>query len=260
MSIENTESLPSGRNNIELAIYHSKTPAEKAFNAERLINHYLGNNNRHAAVHALEFVKAASLPLKQYNEAWVLGQYDASISDGDFQDAYFTAITILKNSEKMFAPVSTLDSEGNTVTNPIKISEEWLNRVEFAFNKHLEIIDKDPKADILTLKFLANRSDSYTEAIDPKMIRRIKVRVVEIILKDGDKLKAAYKAKSYGLDLEYKDLIKEEDKRKKRQAIFPNMLIAVLGETITYRLAEKIEKLSDSYQRNSKKVKALIKN
>ena len=254
MSIENTESLPSGKYNIELAIYHSKTPAEKAFNAERLINHYLGNNNRHAAVHALEFVKAASLPLKQYNEAWVLGQYDASISDGDFQDAYFTAITILKNSEKMFAPVSTLDSEGNTVTNPIKISEEWLNRVKFAFIKHLEIIDKDPNANISTLRYLADFSDRYTDAIDPKMIRRIKVRVVETYLNREDKFNAADRVKSYGLELEYKDLIKEANRREAIQGIASMMLLPLLKIQTLSRLANKLQKLSDSYQRNSKKV------
>lgn len=114
------------------AIMHSKKPEVKADLTRVSVDEHLAEGSRWGAVRMLAYAGAAELPLSQYGDEWVAGQYDAALSEGDANEAWMIARTMLLEGDKIVKRESTPeDTEGRP-------PKAWIDREKRAFEQHAE--------------------------------------------------------------------------------------------------------------------------
>lgn len=130
----NTHSGLSSEYAMSSAIMHSKKPDVKADLTRVSVDEDLAEGHRWSAVHMLAYAKAAELPLPEYGDEWVAGQYDAALSEGDPREAWMIASTMLREGDKI---VKKEQAEGTTPTES-RPSQAWTEREKKAFEQHAE--------------------------------------------------------------------------------------------------------------------------
>lgn len=113
------------------AIMHSKNPEVKADLTRVSVKQHLEEGNRWGAVHMLAYAEAAELPLPEYSEEWVAGQFDAAMSEGNPRIAWSIAGTMLRNVDK----IVKREPQAEGASTP---PQAWVEREKKAFAQHVE--------------------------------------------------------------------------------------------------------------------------
>lgn len=113
------------------AIMHSKKPEVKADLTRVSVEQHLEEGSRWGAVHMLAYAGAAELPLPEYSDEWVAGQFDAAISEGDPREAWMIAGTMLREGDK----IVKREPQAEGVSTPPRA---WVEREKRVFEQHVE--------------------------------------------------------------------------------------------------------------------------
>lgn len=123
----NTHSGLSAEYAMSSAIMHSKKPEVKADLTKVSVDEHLAEGHRWGAVRMLAYANAAELPLTEYGDEWIASQYDAALSEGDANEAWMIAGTMLREGDKIVKREPVQEA---------RPPQAWVDREKRAFEQH----------------------------------------------------------------------------------------------------------------------------
>jgi hypothetical protein len=109
------------------AIIHAEQPEVKADLVRVYVQKHLDIGDHQRAIEILPLARAAELPLPEFDEKFVAGQYNTALAEGKPRQAWLIASTMVRKGGKIFK------TEGE-----YQPSQEWKDRDSEAFKKYAE--------------------------------------------------------------------------------------------------------------------------